>query len=114
VHRTSSTTSLHRTVSSKSTSSNTSRGGGGAVVKHHHPHVAHTSASTKHHRATSFGPRVPSYGKGLNKLTALTSVHPDDGPKDHVSVHSMVGSTGGTSMLRSLSEGAAIKSSLPI
>src|SRR6202034_2218246 len=64
VQRTSSTSSLHRSVSSKSTLSNTSRGGGGAGVKHH-PHVAHTSASTKHHRATSFGPRVPSYGKGL-------------------------------------------------
>jgi hypothetical protein len=54
---------------------------------------------------------VPSYGKGLNKLTALTSVHTNDGPKEHVSVHSMVGSglTGGTSMQRSLSEGAGIK-----
>lgn len=112
VHRTSSTSSLHRTVSGKSNSSTgtTSRGGvggGGKPHHHHHPHVAHTGASTKHHRATSFGHRVPSYGKGLNKLTALTSVNACDGPKEHVSIHSMVApGAGGTSMQRSLSEGA--------
>src|SRR5579859_1644687 len=86
VKRNSSTSSLHRSMSSKS---NTSAGAPKTGKHHHHAHVAHTSAS-KHHRATSFGHRVPSYGKGLNKLTALTTAHPDDTPKEHLSVHSIV------------------------
>jgi hypothetical protein len=48
---------------------------------------------------------VPSYGKGLNKLTALTTVSTDDGPKEHLSIHSLVDRAGGASMQRSLSEG---------
>src|SRR5271156_5586850 len=72
VHRTSSSSSLHRATSNKS---NSSLGLPSKLApKHHqhHAHVAHTSAS-KHHRTTSFGHRIPSYGKGLNKLTALTT-----------------------------------------
>ena len=102
--RNSSTSSLHRSTSSKSNASV----GATKPGKHHHPHVAHTSAS-KHHRATSFGHRVPSYGKGLNKLTALTTVHTDEAPKGHLSVHSIVDrAQGGSSMHRSLSEGSSI------
>ena len=48
---------------------------------------------------------MPSYGKGLNKLTALTTVSTDDGPKEHLSIHSLVDRAGGASMQRSLSEG---------
>jgi hypothetical protein len=108
VHRTSSTSSLHRTVSGKSNSSTgtTSRGASGS--RHH---VAHTKASTKHHRGTSSGHRVPSYGKGLNKLTPLTSVTVNDQPKEHASMHSTITTPGagdGTDMQRSLSEGAGI------
>jgi hypothetical protein len=103
--RNSSTSSLHRSTSSKSNASV-----GATKPGKHHPHVAHTSAS-KHHRATSFGHRVPSYGKGLNKLTALTTVHTDEAPKGHLSVHSLVDrAQGGTSMQRSLSEGSSILS----
>ena len=101
VKRNSSTSSLHRSMSSKSNAS----AGATKTAKHHHAHVAHTSTS-KHHRTTSFGHRVPSYGKGLNKLTALTTAHPDDAPKEHLSVHSIVDKAhGGTSLQRSLSEG---------
>jgi hypothetical protein len=103
VQRTSSTSSLHRVVSNKSNSSiGTSKTG-----KHHHPHVAHTSAS-KHNRTTSFGHRVPSYGKGLNKLTALTTVNTEDAPKEHLSIHSIVDRAGGASMQRSMSEGSGL------
>ena len=113
VHRTSSTSSLHRTASGKSNSSTwtTSRGGGGGAAKHyhHHPHVAHTSASTKHNRATTSGHRVPSYGKGLNKLAAFTTLNAGGGAKENVSIRSMVASgAGGTRIQRSLSEGAGI------
>jgi hypothetical protein len=102
VKRNSSTSSLHRSMSSKS---NASVGATKTTKHHHHAHVAHTSTS-KHHRTTSFGHRVPSYGKGLNKLTALTTAHPDDAPKEHLSVHSIVDKAqGGTSLQRSLSEG---------
>lgn len=99
VKRNNSTSSLHRSASTKSTVSKN--------PKHpHHHHVAHTSAS-KHHRATSFGHRVPSYGKGLNKLTALTSVTTTDEPhKDHLTVEDLVARAGGMSMQRSLSEGS--------
>lgn len=104
VKRNSSTSSLHRSTSSKTNAS----AGATKSGKHHHPHVAHTSVS-KHHRTTSFGHRVPSYGKGLNKLTALTTVHTDEAPKEHLSVHSIVDrGQGGTSMQRSLSEGNSI------
>src|SRR5438105_5202474 len=103
--RNSSTSSLHRSTSSKTNAS----AGATKSGKHHHSHVVHTSTS-KHHRATSFGHRVPSYGKGLNKLTALTTVqHTDEAPKEHLSVHAIVDrGQGGTSMQRSLSEGNSI------
>jgi hypothetical protein len=111
VQRTSSSTSLHRTMSNKSNSSSgTSKG----KVHHshghsHHPHVAHTNAGSKHHRATSFGHRVPSYGKGLNKLTALTTVTTDEPvpvQKEFLTIDSLVArAAGGTSLQRSLSEG---------
>jgi len=104
VPRTDSSSSLQRTTSGKS---NSSTGAASKTQKHHHhhAHVAHTSAS-KHHRTTSFGHRVPSYGKGLNKLTALTAVNPDDGPREHLSIHSIIDrAPGGTSMQRSMSEG---------
>jgi len=102
VPRTNSSSSLQRTTSSKS---NSSVGATSKTQKHHHPHVAHTSVS-KHHRTTSFGHRVPSYGKGLNKLTALTAVNPDEAPKEHLSIHSIIDRVpGGTSMQRSMSEG---------
>lgn len=104
IQRTSSTSSLHRTTSNKSQSSTgaTSKG-----HKHHHAHVAHTSAS-KHHRTASFGHRVPSYGKGLNKIAALTTVNTEDVPKERVSIHSIVDRTGGPSMQRSHSEGSSM------
>lgn len=107
IKRTSSTTSLHR-KSNSSTALAHNKGG-----KHHHhahhTHVAHTSASKVHHR-TSFGHRVPSYGKGLNKLTALTTVNTDDAaPKEFLSVHSIVDrAAGGTGMQRSHSEGSGM------
>ena len=50
---------------------------------------------------------MPSYGKGLNKLTALTSVTTADEPhKDHLTVEDLVARAGGMSMQRSLSEGS--------
>jgi hypothetical protein len=94
--RTSSSSSLHRSGSSKSNVSTATKG------TKHHSHVVHTSHG-KHHRTTSFGHRVPSYGKGLNKLTALTTVTTDE-PKEHVSGRPLNGD-GGVSMQRSLSEG---------
>jgi hypothetical protein len=101
-----SSSSLHRSASSKSDISTTSAKSG--RPHHHHPHVAHTSASTKHHRVTSFGHRVPSYGKGLNKLTALTVLTTEEEPKEHISIHSIVSRAGGgQSMQRSLSEGSS-------
>jgi hypothetical protein len=108
VPRTSSASSLHRSGSSKSNSST----GMLKNLKHHvhhvhHPHVARTSAS-RHHRTASFGHRVPSYGKGLNKLTALTTVHTEDRPKEYLSVHSVRDRAGGTGMQRSFSEGSGI------
>lgn len=104
VERNSSTNSLHRSISSKS---NSSTGLAPKGVKHHHLHVAHTGAS-KHHRTSSFGHRVPSYGKGLNKLTSLSAVNSDDAPKEHLSIHSIVARAGGTSMQRSHSEGSGM------
>jgi hypothetical protein len=104
VQRTSSTSSLHRITSNKS---NSSTGATSKGHKHHHAHVAHTSAS-KHHRATSFGPRVPSYGKGLNKLTALTTVNTGHAPKEHLSIHSIVDRPGRPTMQRSHSEGSSL------
>ena len=101
VKRNSSTSSLLRSTSSK----NNVAAAAARTAKHSHPHVAHTSAS-KHHRTTSFGHRVPSYGKGLNKLTALTAAHPDDASKEHFSIHALVDrAQGAASMQRSLSEG---------
>jgi hypothetical protein len=115
VQRTSSSTSLHRSASNKSNSSSgTSKGKAHHAHAHgHHPHVAHTSASTKHHRATSFGHRVPSYGKGLNKLTALTNVSTDEpavpAQKEFLTIDSLVArAAAGTSLQRSLSEGNSI------
>ena len=107
VHRTSSSSSLHRAVSNKSVSSTGQSSKLAPKHHHHHAHVAHTSGS-KHHRTTSFGHRVPSYGKGLNKLTALTTVNTDDGPREHLSIHSIVDRAGGASMQRSLSEGNGV------
>lgn len=110
VHRTSSSSSLHRAASNKSNSSTGPSSKLASKHHHHHAHVAHTFAS-KHHRTTSFGHRVPSYGKGLNKLTALTTVNADDGPKEHLSIHSLV-DRAGTSMQRSLSEGTGFSPKL--
>jgi hypothetical protein len=104
VQQNSSTNSLHRSISSKSNSSTGLATKGG---KHHHLHVAHTSAS-KHHRTTTFGYRVPSYGKGLNKLTTLSTVNTGDAPKEHLSIHSIVGRGGGPSIQRSYSEGSGM------
>ena len=101
VQRTSSTSSLHRIASNKN---NISTGATSKGHKHHHAHVVHTSAN-KHHRTTSFGHRVPSHGKGLNKLTALTTVNTDGAPNAHLSIHSTVDRAGGASMQRSYSEG---------
>jgi hypothetical protein len=108
VTRTSSTSSLRRSTSKKN---NSSTGLAPKGPKHHHTHVARTSAS-KHHRNTSFSHRVPSYGKGLNKLTALSIVNKDDAPEEHLSIHSIVDrpGDGGSSMRRSHSEGSGMTS----
>ena len=100
VHRASSTPSLHKSASSKNNGAPSKSG-----RLHYHPHVAHTSAS-KHHRTTSFGHRVPSYGKQLNKLTALTTDNAVSAPKEHLTVHSTVRKAGSTGMRRSYSEGS--------
>lgn len=104
VQRTSSTSSLHRITSNKS---NSSAGATSKGHKHNYAHIAHTSAS-KHHRTTSFGHRVPSYGKGLNKLTALITVNRDGTPKEYLSIHSIVDKVEGASMQRSYSEGSSL------
>lgn len=100
VHRASSTPSLHKSASGKNIGAPSKSG-----RPHNHPHVAHTSAS-KHHRTTSFGHRVPSYGKQLNKLTTLTADNAVSAPKEHLTVHSTVRKAGGTNMHRSYSEGS--------
>lgn len=100
VHRTNSTTSL---TSNKSNLSTGIPKGGKHLFPH--AHIAHTSAS-KFHRGTTFGHRAPSYGKGLNKLTALTAVHNEDGPKERLSHQNLVERAANASMKRSYSEGS--------
>jgi hypothetical protein len=95
VHRTNSSTSLQRTPSNRSNGSTK----GGKT----HQHVVHANA--RPHRSASFGHRTPSFGKGLNKLTALTATKPQHASRDHThSIHSTAQRPGGPEMQRSLSE----------
>ena len=108
VPHTSSTSSLHRSASNKNNSSTGLASKSGKHPHNHHLHVAHTSAS-KHNRTSSYGHRIPSYGKGLNKLTALTAINPGDAPREHFSTHSLANRAGGVASLRrSHSEGSGI------
>jgi len=105
VTRTSSTNPLHRSTSSKSNLS-TAATSKGHKHHHHHAHVAHTSAS-KHQRTTNVGHRVPSYGKGLNKLTALATANTSGAPKEYLSIHSIADRAGGATLQRCYSEGSS-------
>jgi hypothetical protein len=91
VPRTNSSSSMHRIASNRNTSTKSGKP---------YPRVVHISTA-RSRRTASYGHRTPSFGKGLNKLTALTPAKPPD--RQPSSDHSTVRSQG-AEMQRSASE----------